>query len=223
LEDRLRAGKSGIPTRIPRSATGQSIGIGQPVSRSAASTTTPRSKTATQAQNQSLAHHTTQTRTRTISASAATALTPRRPSSGISNKLTSTPRSASITTQGSPHADRSERLDKTPTTSRLGVAAHFIPPEDTYTPPKGASWDEVVLPVVAKKLGMGDHVAAETGEWEEGDLAVEWDRDGRAIRWIKGKVKANPGGGANGGSPLDVMNDGPVESVGRSFAVEDVC
>lgn len=66
--------------------------------------------------------------------------------------------------------------------SRLGVAAHFVPPENTYTPPKGANWDEVVLPTVAKKLGI-----IEPGRpgGEEGDLAVEWDKDGTPIKWVK--------------------------------------
>ncbi len=65
------------------------------------------------------------------------------------------------------------------------MAAHFIPPETTYTPPKGANWDEVVLPTVAKKLGIGerDRVVG-----EERDLAVEWDRDGTPVKWIKRTV-----------------------------------
>ncbi|WVR05879.1 hypothetical protein IAU60_002905 [Kwoniella sp. DSM 27419] len=68
--------------------------------------------------------------------------------------------------------------------SRLGVAAHFIPPESSYTPPKGADWDEVVLPTVAKKLGIADGDRSPAGIPGE-DLAVEWDRDGMPIRWVK--------------------------------------
>ena len=53
--------------------------------------------------------------------------------------------------------------------SRLGVAAHFVPPEDTWTPPKGANWDDVVIPAVAKTQGKNklERVAG-----DEGDLAV---------------------------------------------------
>ncbi|WRT64157.1 uncharacterized protein IL334_001086 [Kwoniella shivajii] len=77
----------------------------------------------------------------------------------------------------------------TPPNSRLGVAAHFIPPESTYTPPKGADWDEVVLPTVAKKLGITDQEKKEGADikTEEEDLAVEWDKDGTPIRWVKRK------------------------------------
>ena len=65
--------------------------------------------------------------------------------------------------------------------SRSGVAADWVPPE-TYTPPKNANWDDVVLPVVAKKLGIGVN---ENQEGQDGDLAVEWDKNGNPIRWIK--------------------------------------
>ncbi|KAL7419541.1 hypothetical protein Q5752_005452 [Cryptotrichosporon argae] len=82
----------------------------------------------------------------------------------------------------------------TPPHARLGVAAHWIPPENNYTPPKGAAWDDVVLPTVAKKLGIG---AASPGSGgvpgEEGDLAVEWDRDGTPIKWVKRDPRAQPG------------------------------
>jgi hypothetical protein len=71
--------------------------------------------------------------------------------------------------------------------SRLGIAAHLVPPESTYTPPKGQSWDEVVLPTVAKKLGLGDSPSPSQEGWagEEGDLAVEWDKNGVPVKWIK--------------------------------------
>ena len=81
------------------------------------------------------------------------------------------------------------------TGSRLGVAAHFIPPQSTYTPPKGQDWDTVVLPAVAKKLGLKGDGEDLVVEGDEGDLAVEWDKDGRAIRWLKrvGGDRQRPG------------------------------
>jgi len=71
-----------------------------------------------------------------------------------------------------------------------------VPPETGFTPPKGADWDDVVLPAVAKKLGItvagGGAVSPrrETGSGDEApsgddDLAVEWDKDGTPIRWEK--------------------------------------
>ncbi|WWC66274.1 uncharacterized protein I206_100175 [Kwoniella pini CBS 10737] len=78
--------------------------------------------------------------------------------------------------------------------SRLGVAAHFIPPESTYTPPKGTDWDDVVLPTVAKKLGINENDKKESDlSAGEEDLAVEWDRDGTPIRWVKRKNIGKPG------------------------------
>lgn len=77
----------------------------------------------------------------------------------------------------------------TPSGSRLGVAAHFVPPDTTYTPPKGVNWDDVVLPTVAKRLGLGQEgKAGVSREGSEGDLAVEWDRDGTPIRWAKRSI-----------------------------------
>ena len=98
------------------------------------------------------------------------------------SRLDSTPRSASLNMLASPSPSGSPI--PTPTSSRLGVAAHWIPPEATYTPPKGTNWDEVVLPAVAKRLGIGA-VEAERPNREEGDLAVEWDKDGIPIKWLK--------------------------------------
>ncbi|WWC86253.1 uncharacterized protein L201_001126 [Kwoniella dendrophila CBS 6074] len=86
----------------------------------------------------------------------------------------------------------------TPPSARLGVAAHFIPPESNYTPPKNTNWDDVVLPTVAKKLGINENERdkklspIETGVEEE-DLAVEWDKDGTPIRWVKRKPGAKIG------------------------------
>lgn len=88
------------------------------------------------------------------------------------------PRSASMNLIASP----SMGTPSSASSSRLGVAAHFVPPENTYTPPKGANWDEVVLPTVAKKLGINEPGRP---EGEDGDLAVEWDRDGTPIKWVK--------------------------------------
>lgn len=68
--------------------------------------------------------------------------------------------------------------------TRLGVAAHFVPPEQTYTPPKGANWDDVVIPTVAKQLGLGGSSGGKR-QGDEGDLAVEWDKDGTPVKWVK--------------------------------------
>ena len=65
-----------------------------------------------------------------------------------------------------------------------GVAAHFVPPENKFTPSKDANWDEVVLPTVAKKLDSTDG-GKKIIEGDVGDLAVEWDRDGTPVRWVK--------------------------------------
>ena len=105
----------------------------------------------------------------------------------------STPRSASLNMLASLSSPSpAPTPTPTPTSSRLGVAAHFIPPGTTYTPPKGTNWDEVLLPTVAKKLGIGE---GERAVGDEGDLAVEWDRDGTPVKWIKRAVvqRADPG------------------------------
>lgn len=106
--------------------------------------------------------------------------TPKIRSSNERNPKIHSPRSASLNMLASPSSSGSSKL--TPTSSRLGVAAHFIPPETSYTPPKGVNWDEVVLPTVARKLGLGE---AERVVGDEGDLAVEWDKEGTPIKWIK--------------------------------------
>lgn len=96
--------------------------------------------------------------------------------------------------------------------SRLGVAAHLIPPASTYTPPKGANWDEVVLPAVAKKLGIGEARTADkidTGPDAE-DLAVEWDKNGTPIKWVKKKMEDR--------TPLDKQTDvSMVLNMGEQF------
>ncbi|EJT46840.1 hypothetical protein A1Q1_04441 [Trichosporon asahii var. asahii CBS 2479] len=94
------------------------------------------------------------------------------------------------------------------TVSRPGLAAHWVPPEPTFTPPKDADWDDVVLPTVAKKLGISTlsnsghgrnqsiasalevSQSSTSGEAGEDDLAVEWDRNGQPIRWEKQQPKA---------------------------------
>lgn len=41
----------------------------------------------------------------------------------------------------------------------------MIPRIDEWTPPKGTNWDEVVLPAVAKKLGMGSSPEMQVDVW----------------------------------------------------------
>ncbi|ORY32321.1 hypothetical protein BCR39DRAFT_47169 [Naematelia encephala] len=104
------------------------------------------------------------------------------------------------------------------TPSRLGVAAHFVPPESTYTPPKGADWDEVVLPTVAKKLGLTAEENKLPGtKGDEGDLAIEWDRDGTPVKWVKAAAVRRLGGSANvhnnpGLSNVDYISNQPSSS-----------
>lgn len=85
--------------------------------------------------------------------------------------------------------------------SRLGVAAHLIPPESTCKPPEGANWDEVVLPAVAKKLGIKEARSIDKvdSEPDAEDLAVEWDKDGTPIKWVKKKMEDR--------TPLDKQTD----------------
>ncbi|KAL1410605.1 hypothetical protein Q8F55_004622 [Vanrija albida] len=119
---------------------------------------------------------------------AGTPKTPRTPRAG-----SSTPRAV---VRASTDTPRSNLGTTPPTQKHIGIAAHFIPPENSYTPPKGADWDDVVLPTVARKTGIS--VASRNGHgqaWASGDdddedgpsgdddLAVEWDKDGNPIRW----------------------------------------
>lgn len=97
--------------------------------------------------------------------------------------------------------------------SRLGVAAHLIPPASTYTPPKGANWDEVVLPAVAKKLGIGEARSADKIDIEPDaeDLAVEWDKNGIPIKWVRKKMEDR--------TPLNKQTDvSMVRKMGEQFA-----
>ncbi|ODO11738.1 hypothetical protein I350_00522 [Cryptococcus amylolentus CBS 6273] len=100
------------------------------------------------------------------------------------------PRSASMNIHSGSSSHTPNSAQTLPSSkSRLGLAAHMIPPESSYTPPKNANWDEVVLPTVAKKMGMGDEKASPNpDELGEEDYAVEWDRDGNPIRWAKRKI-----------------------------------
>jgi hypothetical protein len=150
------SGKGTLPLSISRNGTTHNLGLGQPSSRRAGSTSKPRAVTSATA----------------------------RAGSSPPNTISPSSRSASLGKIASPSSAPG---------SRLGVAAHLVPPENTWTPPKGADWDDVVLPAVAKKLGINDlsHLSP-TSEPQEGDLAVEWDRDGTPIKWVK-----RPNGGAN--------------------------
>lgn len=64
-----------------------------------------------------------------------------------------------------------------------------MPPESNFTPPKGADWDDVVLPTVAKKLGISTSMSTNNIDLgDDEDLAVEWDKDGTPIRWEKART-----------------------------------
>lgn len=110
----------------------------------------------------------------------------------------STPRSASLNML----ASQAGNSPGSSSSARLGVAAHFVPPESTYTPPKGQNWDEVVLPTVAKKLELNESTSTTAGvTTTEGDLAVEWDKNGTPVKWIK-KESVHRVGGASEASRL---------------------
>jgi hypothetical protein len=98
--------------------------------------------------------------------------------SSSSKTPTSTP---TPTTTSQTRSASLNMLASSPTTSRL---AHLVPPDQTYKPPKGVNWDEVVIPTVAKRLaaGQGSH---DVQDYQEGDLAVEWDKDGTPVKWVK--------------------------------------
>ena len=167
---------------MSRSATGD-VGLGLPTSRInqySNNAQAPRSSSSRQPKHTNLGHS-----TNTANSS-------------------STPRSASLNMLSS-------NLGHSPSSNssaRLGVAAHFVPPESTYTPPKGQNWDEVVLPTVAKKLGLNDSTSGSSrngiGSESDGDLAVEWDKTGTPIKWIK-KASVNRVGGA--GEATKMLNN----------------
>lgn len=89
--------------------------------------------------------------------------------------------SANPNTTYQPRSVSLNMLASSPTTSRL---AHLVPPEQTYKPPAGVNWDDVVIPTVAKKLAAGQR-SHDGQELEEGDLAIEWDKDGTPVKWVK--------------------------------------
>ncbi|GMK58478.1 hypothetical protein CspeluHIS016_0505100 [Cutaneotrichosporon spelunceum] len=141
---------------------------------------------------------------------AAVVVPPRRPTPTLSTPPAGRragPRS-STNARSDSLSSRSNPSPPTQSQSKLGIAAHFVPPETTFTPPKGADWDDVVLPTVARKTGITvsqnghglEHghkysqsttlSLGSTQQQREDDLlAVEWDRDGTPIRWERQRVK----------------------------------
>jgi len=96
----------------------------------------------------------------------------RKPSATVANRaITSSSRSASAvdfvrlavspTTPSSLSASASARsLSASSARERepLPIAAYLIPRIEEHTPPKGGNWDDVVLPAVAKKMGLAGNV-----------------------------------------------------------------
>lgn len=123
------------------------------------------------------------------------------PAAAISYPISQTSRSISM--KAFPSTPRTPPSHNTlpDSSSRLGVAAHLIPPESTCKPPEGANWDEVVLPTVAKKLGIREakNIDKVDSEPDAEDLAVEWDKDGIPIKWVKKKMEDS--------TPLDKPTD----------------
>lgn len=112
-----------------------------------------------------------------------------------------------------------------------GVAAHLVPPESSFTPPKNANWDDVVIPAVAKKMALNSSTSsAHRGEEAEHDdeLAVEWDTEGRPIKWAKAsgsKLRAAPedqavegkGKGSSFSPTFDPSPDNPMNPATGSY------
>ncbi|CAK9779425.1 hypothetical protein CC85DRAFT_331516 [Cutaneotrichosporon oleaginosum] len=112
---------------------------------------------------------------------------------------------SSTNTRSNSMSNRTNPSPPTQSQSKLGIAAHFVPPETTFTPPKGADWDDVVLPTVARKTGITvsqnghslehGHKYSHSASYSLGSnslgstpheddlLAVEWDKEGTPIRW----------------------------------------
>lgn len=149
-----------------------------------ASVTTPLGRSATlnghSSPMGSVGRSTPNSRKRHGSDSAGVALgTPKTPRTPRATAAVSTPKvRASVDTPPS-------NLGTTPPAQKhIGIAAHFIPPENNYTPPKGADWDDVVLPTVARKTGISvARQGDDDGPSGDDDLAVEWDKDGNPVRW----------------------------------------
>ncbi|WOO78717.1 uncharacterized protein LOC62_02G002256 [Vanrija pseudolonga] len=110
-------------------------------------------------------------------------------SAGVALGTPKTPRTprATVSTpkvRASVDTPRSNLGTTPPAQKHIGIAAHFIPPENNYTPPKGADWDDVVLPTVARKTGISvARQGDDDGPSGDDDLAVEWDKDGNPVRW----------------------------------------
>lgn len=123
------------------------------------------------------------------------------PAAATSYPISQTSRSISMKTFSSTPRTSPSHNTLPNSHSRLGVAAHLIPPESTCKPPEGANWDEVVLPAVAKKLGIKEARSIDKvdSEPDAEDLAVEWDKDGTPIKWVKKKMEDR--------TPLDKQTD----------------
>lgn len=151
---RKGSGDSRVATGMSRSATGSALGIGQ--SPSSRSTTTGNKLNSSQQRSTTGSNR-----------------SPLSTSQGSTSRSMSLGHSLNISSSTTP----------IPTPPRMGIAAHLVPPESAYTPPKGANWDEVVLPALARKMGEDSRVGK--SDMEDGDLAVEWDRNGTPIKWVK--------------------------------------
>lgn len=123
------------------------------------------------------------------------------PAAAISYPISQTSRSISMKACSSTPRTPPSHNTLPDSSSRLGVAAHLIPPESICKPPEGANWDEVVLPTVAKKLGIREarNVDKVDSKPDAEDLAVEWDKNGTPIKWVKKKVEDS--------TPLDKQTD----------------
>lgn len=123
------------------------------------------------------------------------------PAAAISYPISQTSRSISMKAFSSTPRTPPSHNTLPDSSSRFGVAAHLIPPESTCKPPEGANWDEVVLPTVAKKLGIREarNIDKVDSEPDAEDLAVEWDKNGTPIKWVKKKMEDS--------TPLDKQTD----------------
>ncbi|KAE8539937.1 hypothetical protein D1P53_003875 [Cryptococcus gattii VGV] len=127
------------------------------------------------------------------------------PAAAISYPISQTSRSISMKAFSSTPRTPPSHNTLPDSSSRLGVAAHLIPPENTCKPPEGANWDEVVLPTVAKKLGIREaRNIDKLSEPDAEDLAVEWDKNGTPIKWVKKKMEDS--------TPLDKQTDFETKS-----------
>lgn len=123
------------------------------------------------------------------------------PAAAISYPISQTSRSISMKAFSSTPRTPPSHNTLPDSSSRLGVAAHLIPPESTCKPPEGANWDEVVLPTVAKKLGIREarNIDKVDSKPDAEDLAIEWDKNGTPIKWVKKKMEDS--------TPLDKQTD----------------